>query len=127
MRSELPQGERPDRHRQRQARPNGTRVRADNSHALAVSDLAVPGRRRVDRDTGHQRGQVRAGSLSRHHPGDQCQGCAREIGQSSGDRGRGGRQDGGGLYRRLQLPPEDHEAPEGRPGQEEMKGSQTII
>lgn len=127
MRLKFPQSERPNRHRQRQACTDGTRVRANDPHAPAVSHLAVPGRRRADRDAGHQRGQMCAGSLSRHCPGDQRQGHPRKIRQGSGNRGRGGRQNGSGLYRRLQLPPEDYEAPEGRPRKEEMKGSRAII
>jgi len=127
MRLKLPQGEWPNCHRQRQACADGTRVRADDPHAPAMSHLAVPGRRRADRDASHQRRQVCTGSLSRHHPGNQRQGYPRTIRQGPGDRGRGGWQNGSDLHRWLQLPPEDHEAPEGRSRQEEMKDSRAII
>lgn len=121
MQPELPEGERADSDRQREEGPDGAHFRADDTDAPSVSHLAVPGRSGSDGNAGVQHWEVREGSVSRDFLGNQRQGCAREVGEGSGGCGGGRWKGGGRVHRWIELQAQDHEDPEERQEQEEVR------
>ena len=116
----------PHRGRLAQAAPRA-RPRAGLPRQSADPRLALPRRRRAQREPGGERRQVPARAVRRRQPRDQRQGRARARPQGPGDERRGGRPRRGPLRRGQQLPPQDHQAPEERQEQEEVRDAERVI